>query len=72
VTGKRAKKEMTLVAAGKPQLRKQAARDWSKDKAREFLGVLAETCNVSEACRRSGVPMTVAYRRRKHTQTISP
>ena len=25
----------------------------------------AETCNVSEACRQSGVPMTVAYRRRK-------
>jgi len=40
-------------------------RDWSAAKARDFLRVLAETCNVSEACRRSGVPMTVAYRRRK-------
>ena len=57
--------DLTLVASKKPQLRKAAARDWSKDKAREFLSVLAETCNVSEACRRSGVPMTVAYRRRK-------
>jgi hypothetical protein len=56
---------MTLVAAAKPQLRKRAARDWSREKAREFLSVLADTCNVSEACRRSGVPMTVAYRRRK-------
>jgi hypothetical protein len=56
---------MTLVAAAKPQLKKRATRDWSKEKAASFLGVLAETCNVSEACRVSGVPMTVAYRRRK-------
>lgn len=59
------KKEMTLVAAKMPQLKKRAKRDWSKAKAAKFLGVLGETCNVSEACRRSGVPMTVVYRRRK-------
>jgi hypothetical protein len=59
------KKEMTLVAAKKPQLKKRAKRDWSKAKARAFLAVLGETCNVSEACRTSGLPMTVAYRRRK-------
>jgi hypothetical protein len=59
------KKELTLVAAQKPQLRKRAARDWSKEKAEAFLAVLGETCNVSEACRQSGVSMTVAYRRRK-------
>jgi hypothetical protein len=58
-------KEMTLVAAAKPQLKKRAKRDWSKAKARRFLGVLGETCNVSEACRRSRVPMTVVYRRRQ-------
>ena len=56
---------MTLVAAKKPQLKKRAVRDWSAAKARDFLTVLAETCNVTEACRRSGVPLTVAYRRRK-------
>jgi hypothetical protein len=56
---------MTLVAAKKPQLKKRAKRDWSKEKAAAFLQALADTCNVSEACRRSGVPMTVAYRRRK-------
>ena len=61
----RKKKEMTLVAAKKPQLKKKAKRDWSKAKAERFLGVLGETCNVSEACRRSRVPMTVVYRRRK-------
>ncbi|MFL6759359.1 hypothetical protein [Sphingomonas sp.] len=59
------RKKMTLVASRRPQLRKAAARDWSKEKAARFLSVLADTCNVSEACRRSGVPMTVAYRRRK-------
>jgi hypothetical protein len=59
------KKELTLVAAKQPQLKKRAKRDWSKAKATAFLGVLADTCNVSEACRQSGVNMTVAYRRRK-------
>jgi hypothetical protein len=59
------KKGMTLVAAEKPQLRKRAKRDWSKAKAQRFLSVLGETCNVSEACRRSKVAMTVVYRRRK-------
>jgi hypothetical protein len=59
------RKELTLVASKKPQLRKASPLDWSKEKACAFLSVLAETCNVSEACRRSGVPMTVAYRRRK-------
>lgn len=59
------KSKLVLIGAGKPQLRKAAPRDWSKAKEREFLSVLAETCNVSEACRVSGVPMTVAYRRRK-------
>lgn len=59
------KREMTLVAGARPQLKKKARRDWSQAKGRMFLGVLAQTLNVSEACRRSGVPMTVAYRRRK-------
>jgi hypothetical protein len=62
---KRTAEDLTLVGAARPQLRKRAPRDWSQAKAREFLSALAETCNVSEACRRSGVPMTVAYRRRK-------
>jgi len=59
------KKELTLVAAAKPQLKKRAKRDWSKAKAERFIAVLGETCNVSEACRRSKVPLAVAYRRRK-------
>jgi hypothetical protein len=57
--------KLVLAGARKPQLRKASARDWSRAKARDFLSVLADTCNVSEACRVSGVPMTVAYRHRK-------
>lgn len=59
------KKEMVLVAAKKPQLKRKTKRDWSKAKAEKFLTALAETCNVSEACRRSRVSSAVAYRRRK-------
>ncbi len=59
------KRELTLVGCCERKLRKRAVRDWSVVKAKAFLGVLAETCNVSEACRTSGVPMTVAYRQRK-------
>jgi hypothetical protein len=62
---KKTGEKLVLVTAARPQLRKRAARDWTKAKAREFLSVLAETCNVTEACRRSGVGMTVVYRRRK-------
>jgi len=46
-------------------MRKASKRSWDKRKAERFLLVLAETCNVSEACRRSRLAMTVAYRRRK-------
>ena len=59
------KSKLILVGSGKPRMRKAAVRDWSKAKERTFLSALADTCNVSEACRVSGVPMTVAYRRRK-------
>ena len=59
------KPKLTLVAAQKPQMKKRANRDWTKAKAIKFLSALADTCNVSEACRQSRVPMTVAYRRRK-------
>jgi hypothetical protein len=58
-------KQLPLVAAKKPQLKKRARRDWSRAKAEAFLSVLATTCNVSEACRRGRVSMTVVYRRRK-------
>src|SRR5438270_2728113 len=61
----RFKPPLILSGTSKPQLRKRTRRDWSKAKARAFLSTLAETCNVTHACRESGVPSTVVYRRRK-------
>jgi hypothetical protein len=46
-------------------MRKATERDWTKAKADKFLGALADTCNVSEACRQSGVSVSAAYCRRK-------
>jgi len=46
-------------------MRKASRRDWTKAKAVAFLSVLAETCNVSEACRCSGLQASAAYRRRR-------
>lgn len=45
-------------------MRKASKRNWTKAKAREFLSVLAETCNVTEAARQAGVCLSYAYKRR--------
>ncbi|HWU92098.1 MAG TPA: hypothetical protein VN106_02490 [Sphingomicrobium sp.] len=58
-------KDMTLVGGDRPKKRKQTKRDWTRAKARAFLNTLVETCNVSEACRESGVSVSAAYARRK-------
>ena len=57
--------EMTLVGGAKPQKRKRSPRDWTRAKARAFLNVLVETCNVSQACRETGVSISAAYARRR-------
>jgi len=59
------KREIVLVGTDKPQMREAGKRDWTSAKTREFLSVLVETCNVTEACRRSGVSVSGAYGRRK-------
>lgn len=61
----RAKRKLTLAGGDKPQQRKASKRNWTKAKEREFLSVLAETCNVTEASRQSGVSLSGAYIRRK-------
>jgi hypothetical protein len=48
----------------KPQMRKASRRNWTKTKESEFLSVLAETCNVTEAARQAGVCLSYAYKRR--------
>jgi hypothetical protein len=56
-----------LVVQGgrKPQVRKASKRSFTKAKRAKFLSVLAETCNVSEACRRAGVSNGYVYEKRK-------
>jgi hypothetical protein len=56
---------LVLIGGTKPQLRTAHRHNWTSAKEREFLSVLAETCNVSRACKVAGVGMTSAYRRKK-------
>ena len=53
-----------LVAGNKPQMREASPTNWTKAKEREFLSVLAETCNVTQAAREAGVSVSYAYKRR--------
>ncbi len=46
-------------------MRKASRRNWTKKKECEFLSVLAETCNVTEAARQAGVCLPYAHRRKK-------
>jgi len=45
-------------------MRKASRRNWTKTTESEFLSVLAETCNVTEAARQAGVCLSYAYKRR--------
>lgn len=58
-------RKLVLIGGTKPQLRTAHRHNWTSAKEREFLSVLAETCNVSRACKVAGVGMTSAYRRKK-------
>ena len=59
------KKKLTLAGGARPQRKRTAGEGWSKRKADNFLRVVSETCNVSEACRESGISVGSVYRRRK-------
>ena len=59
------KSKLTLVSGKTPQLRKMSAKSWTKAKEREFLSMLAETCNVTRACDAARISVTHAYRMRK-------
>lgn len=65
--GKKANKKtrLALVGGDKPQMRQTRKPGWSKAREKEFLSVLAETCNVTHACRETGVSVSAAYKRRK-------
>lgn len=59
------KRKLVLIGGKKPQLRKASTKSWNKAKEELFLSVLAETCNVTRACKAAGVGVTSVYRRKK-------
>lgn len=62
--GKSKRASLVLVGSRRPQLRQARAAGWTKAKQRDFLSVLADTCNVSRACADAGVSTAHAYRLR--------
>jgi hypothetical protein len=54
-----------LTEGPKAKRRKANQRDWNKAKEQQFLTVLAETCNVTQACLETGVSTGSAYKRRQ-------
>jgi hypothetical protein len=56
---------LVLIGGKRPHLRTANRRNWTKAKEQVFLGALAETCNVTRACKAAGVGVTSAYRRKK-------
>ena len=58
-------RRLVPVGGKMPQMRPAAKNAWSNAKAQVFLSVLADTLNVSEAVRQSGLSSVAVYRRRK-------
>jgi phage terminase small subunit len=56
---------LVLVGGKKPQMREASKSSWTNAKEAEFLTVLAETCNVTQAAAEAGVSSSAAYKRRK-------
>jgi len=59
------KGQTVLVGGKRPQMRDASKCKWTKGLERDFLSVLADTCNVTLACEQAGVSSSAAYRRRK-------
>ena len=60
-------RKMVVIGGKKPQLRKPSAKNWTKAKEEKFITTLAETCNVTRACKAAGVGVTSVYRRKKES-----
>jgi phage terminase small subunit len=56
---------LVLVGGKKPQMREASKSSWTNAKEAEFLAVLADTCNVTQAAAEAGVSSSAAYKRRK-------
>jgi hypothetical protein len=58
-------RKLVLAGRRRPQLQREASRNWTKEKEREFLSLLAETCNVTRAAEAVGMSTRGAYKRRR-------
>jgi hypothetical protein len=58
-------RKLVLAGSRKPQMQREPRRNWNRQKEREFLSVLAETCNVTRALEAVGMSGPGAYKRRK-------
>ena len=58
-------RKLILAGSRKPQMQRLSGRSWTREKEREFLSVLAETCNVTRAAEAAGMSARGAYKRRK-------
>lgn len=63
-SGRSDRRGQVLNGGKKPQVRASEERSWTKAKAKSFLSVLEETCNVALACREAGVSSSAVYRYR--------
>ncbi|MBA3512415.1 hypothetical protein [Sphingomonas sp.] len=57
--------ELVLDGNGRVRLRKPGPQAWTKQKEKNFLTVLGDTCNVKLAAQEAGVSPQHAYARRK-------
>ena len=57
--------ELALARGKRPKVRCASKRSWSREKEKEFLSTLAETCNVTVAAAEAGISPSAAYDRRK-------
>lgn len=60
----KSKRELTLVGGNKPHMRPKSKANWTQAKKAEFLMVLGETCNVTQAAKEAGVCVSYAYKKR--------
>ena len=58
-------KKLVLAGSRKPQMQREASRNWTKVKEVRFLMLLAETCNVTRAAEAVGMSVRGAYKRRQ-------
>jgi hypothetical protein len=58
-------KNLVLAGTKRPQMQQLSRRSWTKVKEREFLTMLAETCNVTRSAEAVGMSVRGANKRRQ-------